>query len=454
MRPLLLLSLVVSIGCDPSVFGDLEDGAQIRDLEKPDSYPVDGFARVVHGFDGTLNGMAASRVAITGGAGTPTLVFPIWDGDALSISAHVYDVCDDPNDCGVGTGAAVAGVGTWRGGLMPDELCVAIGAPDANEVLVRCEVGTLQLISTPPGAIGFGASLAATGLAMESFGTLGGAIAGAPQTNGGAGAIYRVLNSGSAVEIDVSAATLVADSQLGRSVAAVAVDADTVWIAAGAPVAGRVLVFVLEPDGMGMPSTQLRACLEDPSPQYGQALAFGDVTGDGLPELFVGGAADAAGRLDGLHMHTGTGLPVTEGCQGWVQPRIEIACPATAGIDCTASGFGSALAVGDVDADSDGDLVVGAPFSTVDGQANAGALYVIPSNGSDLDPANAKALTHSNPDPDDELGRSVTTVRTVLDGVARHEPVGGAPGRNDALVFLCSGLASDSLAVGPRCIPP
>ncbi|MFW5920511.1 MAG: integrin alpha, partial [Polyangiales bacterium] len=109
---------------------------------------------------------------------------------------------------------------------------------------------------------------------------------------------------------------------------------------------------------------------------------------------------------------------------------------------------------GDVDADGADELMIGAPTATVRDTADAGAVWVVPGSASGLDTDAANALFPSNPDEDARLGASLATVAThVGTPEQRDEPVAGAPGADEVLVFFCTGVGNDTAQSGStRCI--
>ncbi|MBX3246607.1 MAG: VCBS repeat-containing protein [Myxococcales bacterium] len=479
MRSIAFITTLLALaGCRLAPYGDLEDRAPIVALRAVD-YPVSSFGNVLTTLEGPTG---ASRIAASAGTGSPFRGFDGWNGGATgSIGSFelLYEGCSrvtgDNANCERGASAALAGIASWgdeRDCVMSSSLRVGLGAStDEGFLRVRCESlprASFRLTRVPD--VELGTSLAA--LAPGS--ALGVALVGAPGVPGGGG-LYRVAQDATAAapialpdDLD-----LPSNARLGVALATAPIaDAASVGltsgaslILAGAPGASRVVVlaggtFDDPMDGPGL-RLVLLGCVDGIRTRAPSAtlmdglagLAAGDVTGDGVPEIFVG--TDGSGvrmvRLGDVSGGVGCGASDTSDDP----PSTAIACPSVEGVTC--GGFGAALAVGDANGDGVGDLLVGAPTSRTS-EGETGAAYVLPGAAAGLDVATARALVPSSATDGALIGEEVAffTGAATPGGGRRSEPVASAPGADRVYVFLCTGLAGDAVGdagLDDRCQP-
>src|SRR5690606_860312 len=121
-------------------------------------------------------------------------------------------------------------------------------------------------------------------------------------------------------------------------------------------------------------------------PQAAAACAgVSDFDGDGVDDIAVGDPF-AAGGKGAVHVISGDqAVPVTV-------PEV-----------AEGDGFGWSVRLAKVDADECADLIVGAPYTDVDGNADAGAAYVIYGGGA----AAPERLVAAEPERGARLGWSV-----------------------------------------------
>ncbi len=442
----------LAVACDPGVFEELESDAPTRVFGSIAGFEDGTFGARLASARGTFaGGVAGTRVAVTGGAGSPFAVYSMWTGTAPELGLRA-DGCDHADDgCPATFGAGVAGLPAFAG----QGLCFAITSPGSAETRVHCEGETESSVIVGPAlpADELGHSIAGVPEAGHPAGV---AFLGAPGAASGAGALYRLVDAGGThTPVALPGGVVLAPGdRFGDAMAAAVVGTD-VLLAVTASGSDRVYVLEVGDDGGGV-AAELLACLDGPE-GFGAALAFGDLTGEGDVELVVGEALGAAGRADAVQVFALADLAGEAGCGVVAAPApTVVTCPDDLGVTCAGSGFGSAVAVGDVDGDMVGDLLVGAPLATVDGATEAGAAFLlagtmdgVASVGDERD-----VLVDSDPEAGARLGAAVATIGSHLGVTApeRDEPVASAPGEGKLYFFLCSELETIASLADSRCL--
>jgi len=307
------------------------------------------------------------------------------------------------NDAGDNFGVATA-VGDFDGDGLGD---VAVGAPQdavggvrAGAVYVfpgsATGVGTgIRLTQSNAGAANetgdeFGAALAASDFNRDGRTDL---VVGAPGetigTAAGSGAIVVFAGSasgltpGSVKDQADSAASNEAGDRFGQSLAVGDFNADTYPdVAMGTPgeapgtdpAGGAVFVFNGSASGLhaaGYRTQENANGNTEAGDRFGQAVAAGDVSGDGVPDLVIGApgeapGSDPAGGAFYVLLGSGGGL-----VNGYYRTQANGGGSSEAG-----DNFGTALAVADFNGDRIADIAVGTPTEGPNGEPTGGIIYV------------------------------------------------------------------------------
>ncbi len=466
--PLLLLS------CKLDVFDELEASAPIVSLAPPGDYPRGTLGRVMDAYVGeNAFGEPIARVVAAGGPGTPLVVFDVWEHDRLG-ELHALDTrCNDPgapDSCEAGIGGDVVGLASWMGMkdcLLTSAVPLPGGVPSTGEGTVRvvCERSPTSIARMAVPAVQLGRSLAA----LPEGHPAGVALIGAPGADGGRGTLYRLEDGGlEPVPLPMPTdLTLAADASLGDALATMGVGTsvtgldEPVLVAVGATGMRRVFVFEVGSAGGALESRTV-GCIDEvqprrPADEAGGGLTVGDI-GQG-PTVFVGLSDDLSGEplAGSVRAVRVADLVATPGC---VDPSSTddasfetIDCAGVPDLECKA--FGRGVAVGDVNGDGFGDLVVGAPLSLSPNEAT-GAVVVFPGSATGL--GSGRAIVPTSVGDGARFGQRVTMARTAL-GTAqeRAEPVVAAPAETRLYILFCTGLdgdRADALGdLGDRCLP-
>ncbi|MET0339761.1 MAG: FG-GAP repeat protein [Polyangiales bacterium] len=499
------LFLTLPVGCNWSALDEYADTAPIRVRAAPTKYRGERFGEVLASYRTDLAAGYASRYATSAGGGSPVVIDRAFDDGALRETA--VQRCKHAGECGDGfdVGEALIAFDTWGAGEQPPRhgcvfapgngtapATVGVVVCESHDVPQRFDLRLDALLArddaradAPRGA---DAKLQFSGFGLPPGHPLGVVVFGAHAVNlrsgerarGGLYAQPDLTREGAEPVAPAPRPLTLRDARgaafalggdagdLGRQVVGAVGASGELRVAIAQPSRQRVLVASFDaarPDGL-----TVRACIASPDPAlrgFGERAAFGDVDGDGQPELFVGVdpvAGIEPGR-EALFAYAGVGFPgasaalptgareasvtpaASASCPPWLTPPVSIACRDADGIGCAGAAFGASLATGDLDADGRAELLVGAPRARVRGVEGAGAAWLIPGAQAGLALDAMRAVTPA-PREAAHFGAAVATVRSA----GRDEPVIGAPGAARVYLFLCSPLERGFGASTP-CLP-
>jgi len=428
-------------GCSWSRFDDLTDNSPVVLLEKPSSMN-DGFGVSL----ATATNAGQTELLVGGTTNVSgAALYDIGNQDSPGTTASDLGYCSS-GDPACFLSSLMAG---FANASAPDQvrpLCFAVGSGAVLKqgLVVRCRDAHEYTLDMPPAARDLLAISIAQNLPHDhplasdrSDDPL--LLASLPELRL---AWFYPAKSREFSELRLPALAQADDPSFGQSLAVLAVEGGHV-LALGVP--GKSEVFLWKTAG-GAKSSYI-GCLGG-SDGMGRALAAGKVDADGNDDLVVS---------DDLNVHAIDGaalfkLPETASSEcsfAALPPAVVLGsfgCGSTGSMSgCETSEFGAAVAVGDLDGDGDGEVIVGAPRMTVHGEENAGALLVYDAEAS-TGPAFVDAKFISSAESGDQLGRSIVTPHIDK----RDIIAAGAPGNRKTALFYCSALLAPG-AAGSRC---
>ena len=187
-------------------------------------------------------------------------------------------------------------------------------------------------------------------------------------------------------------------------------------------------VNVLYGAGGGLSGTGAQAFFQvggtpEPGDRFGSALAAGDFNGDGFADLAVG----ASGEDVGSAFDAGAVSVLYGSADGLTSSGGRLFTQVGSAAE-EADEFGYALAAGDFNHDGFADLAAGAPFESVGGTSQAGAVSILPGSAAGLTATGGRLVTQvgSAAEANDNFGSALAAGDFNSDSFA--DLAAGAPG--------------------------
>jgi hypothetical protein len=332
----------------------------------------------------------------------------------------------------------LAAVGPIRDGQTVRPACFAIGYGRGAEggsaigPVVQCTDGTVYTLGPAPADSALATAFEARNeTAIRGLELVVGARAVATGrnpslilSNASEGRVFAYPEVGQgAAAVEIGRPTEAQGGRFGATVAIARAAGDEPRFVVGAPGSGRLFAFGGDP-------LAVVECWSG-SPSLGDALATGDVDGDGLDEILVRDG-DVV-RLLKPASGTGTCAPIPASA-----PTFR--CSEERGLGCAGADFGRAIAVGDLDAAPPREIAIGAPAATVDGVAQTGAVLIFDPGGALRD---LRALG------DLETGAGYGGALAIGAVAAQDTLFVGARGKGAGYAVWCPALPATP--AGPRC---
>ncbi len=470
MRTMRTISLVLlTAGCNPGSFQEYLDTAPIRVTSAPDRFDGFNYGKTMVALNGQLDGVDVARVVASGGGGTPLAFVRTYSNGKISESSFLR--CKNETECSgaLDIGAVMIPFERWGTGTDDARQLCVFSPANASEATdekdprlggngyVACEAPSNRPQSFTLGpqltdVRGDEGTLLFSGFGLPAEHPLGVVMLGihsmdnrtsVPRNDG----LYLLpdlqFNAqqrmnivpylGLVPLIDPSTGRAFNEADdvgdFGAQVVGAA-DGKNLTFAIAQPSKQRVIVASYDDSFAGdtLAKFRVHACITGAQVSR---LVMGDLTGDGVPELVIAGG-------NALAVYDGRSLPPAatgDSCPGWNAQPTTVPCSEGKGPSC--DGFGASLAIGDVDADGTGDLIIGSPLATVDGKAEVGAVWIVP--GSAQGPDNERAVPITVPsEAKAHFGWNVAALRTKN----RDEPVASAPGVAEVYTLMCTPLES------------